>query len=294
MKLKDARLLFRQEMHGMIDEREGREIFIRLVEAFSSRSRIDILSDADIDIDETQMRKALSELTNQRPIQYITETEWFAGLSFRVNESVLIPRPETEELVNWVLSHCKQHYTHPINILDIGTGSGCIAITLQKKNPAFLVSAIDISSAALHVAQQNAERLQARVTFLEVDILSSKADALPQYDIIVSNPPYISEAEKQEMSPRVLQYEPHSALFVTNHDPLQFYKAIASFSTTHLKTKGSVFVEVNQQFAAETKALFAEDEWDTELRKDMYDNERMLRATKKPANLNQQAYSLSG
>ena len=281
MKLKDARLLFQQETQGMIDDREGREIFLRLAEACSSRSRIEILSNVDIDIDETQMRKALSELKNQRPIQYITETEWFAGLPFRVNESVLIPRPETEELVNWVLAHHKQHYRPHMNVLDIGTGSGCIAIALQKKNSSLLVSAIDISSAALQVAQQNAERLQASVTFLEVDILSKNADLLPQYDIIVSNPPYISETEKQEMSPRILQYEPHSALFVTNQDPLQFYKAIASFSTTHLKPKGSVFVEVNQQFAPETKTLFDEAGWDTELRKDMYGNERMLKATKK-------------
>jgi len=281
MKLKDARLLFQQETQGMIDDREGREIFLRLAEACSSHSRIDIFSNADIDIDETQMRKALSELKNQRPIQYITETEWFAGLPFRVNESVLIPRPETEELVNWILSYCSQQHSPNTHVLDIGTGSGCIAIALQKKNSSLLVSAMDISKAALQVAQQNAERLQATVTFLEVDILSKNADLLPQYDIIVSNPPYISQAEKQEMSARVLQYEPHSALFVTNQDPLQFYKAIATFSSTHLKPKGSVFVEVNQQFAAETKALFAEAGWDTELRKDMYGNQRMLKATKK-------------
>jgi release factor glutamine methyltransferase len=199
---------------------------------------------------------AVKQLKQQRPVQYILGKADFYKLQFVVNEQVLIPRPETEELVDLIIRELKQ--TNAPDILDIGTGSGCIAITLKKNLPAATVAALDVSEGALKVAMQNAVSNQVAVSFFQQDIL--KTNTLPeavfrQFDCIVSNPPYICISEKKEMDKNVLEHEPHLALFVPDEDPLLFYKAIADFALNHLKPKGKLYFEINAAYGLETKQM---------------------------------------
>lgn len=221
----------------------------------------------------------IAHLLNQhQPIQYILGHEEFLELDFLVNEDVLIPRPETEELVMWIL---KEHTSNKaISILDIGTGSGCIAISLQKNIPSALVDAIDISEKALLIAQKNAKRNTCNVNFLHADILTYHLQK--QYDIIVSNPPYVLEKEKAVMNKNVLDFEPSTALFVNDNDPLVFYKRITMLALESLVNKGSLYFEINESYAKETLALFNNTEWAlAEVRKDIRGKDRMIRAIKK-------------
>jgi release factor glutamine methyltransferase len=214
------------------------------------------------------------ELSAYRPLQYILSEAYFYNMKWLVNEAVLIPRPETEELVHWIIQD-----NHPDNnikktILDIG----CIAITLAKHCPNASVMGIDISKDALAVAQKNAISNFANVNWLQADVLSTVAiNELPMLDIIVSNPPYITTAEEPDIAPHVLQYEPHQALFVTNHDPLQFYKAIEALAQKKLKASGLLYFEMHSLYADETIALMQKQGWHTTLRKDMQGKKRMLR-----------------
>jgi release factor glutamine methyltransferase len=217
---------------------------------------------------------------------------WFYGLKFEVNESVLIPRPETEELVDWIIKEVRgkkyevrrtaaAHATHhsPLTLLDIGTGSGCIPISLKKNLPDAEVSAIDVCSEALHTATTNALNNETEINFLLLDFLDeSKWNTLGQYTIIVSNPPYIKTTEANTMSKHVLDYEPHKALFVPDDDALLFYRKIADFAMQHLHHGGAAYVEINQQLGKETVELFQQKGFTVELRKDMSGNERMVKA----------------
>lgn len=219
---------------------------------------------------------AIERLKKQEPIQYILGYCDFCGLRFKVTPATLIPRPETSELVEWIASEA----TGNESILDIGTGSGCIAISLAQKLPQSKVTAWDISTDALAVATENSKANGCAVAFEEVDILAYEP-AGEQFDIIVSNPPYIRELEKSGMEANVLDWEPHTALFVPDSDPLLFYRTIAEKSLAMLRSGGKLYFEINREFGNETVQMLAALGYtDIELRKDFADNDRMIKATR--------------
>ena len=219
----------------------------------------------------------VKRLQKGEPIQYILGVTEFYGLDFKVTSSVLIPRPETEELVEWILLETKQLNPH---ILDVGTGSGCIAITLSKKMKYATVDAWDVSAEALEVAKENAKANNVSIKFSKIDVLAHQ-DLDKRFDIIVSNPPYILESEKKVMSKNVLDFEPHQALFVSNHDALIFYDRIADIAVKQLNKKGMLYFEINQAYGKEIVHLLQEKNFkDIELKKDISGNYRMIRAMK--------------
>lgn len=225
-------------------------------------------------------RWILSKLLQGHPLQYVLQKSWFDGVAFYVNESVLIPRPETEELLDWIKKD-HQHQTSPKQILDIGTGSGILAISLKKAFPTAEVTAIDVSSSALQVAQKNAAHLQADLRFIELDfMLADRKEELPVFDLIISNPPYIALSEKETMAAHVLEHEPWEALFVPDEDPLCFYRSIAEFGSDHVSPGGKIYVEVHEDRAEATRQIFDTMGYDTEIRLDMQGKKRMIRASK--------------
>ncbi len=219
----------------------------------------------------------IRELKMKRPIQYVLGYSEFCGLKFRVDERVLIPRPETEELVEWIVSESKPHSL----ILDIGTGSGCIPVSLKYLLPTSIVSACDISAEALKLAAINAAENQVDVFFFQCDVLADFAHEM-KYDVIVSNPPYIPLAEMAEMDPHVVEYEPYIALFVPDNDPLLFYKRIAEYAQVHLNEGGRLYLEMHRKFARDFVAFLRSLNFsEVELRNDIHGNERMVRAIRK-------------
>jgi release factor glutamine methyltransferase len=226
---------------------------------------------------KTEILEAVDALKKGKPIQYITNKAWFLGKEFMVNENVLIPRPETEELVEWVIEYANIK-NKPLQILDIGTGSGCIPISLKLALPNCFLSALDISEPALIVAQQNATILNTAITWIQEDILNTTY--LPNnYDIIISNPPYIPFKENVNMQVQVKNYEPNIALFVTNEDPLIFYRTIARLGKQYLNPNGQLFFEMHYDQGKALLQLFDEMGYHAELRQDMFGKDRMLRAS---------------
>jgi release factor glutamine methyltransferase len=220
-----------------------------------------------------------NRLLQGEPVQYVLEESWFYGNRFRVGPGVLIPRPETEELVDWILKDLPQSV--PVRILDIGTGSGCIAITLKKKWNTAEVTAIDISETALDIARKNAENLKTDIRFVQADITDEKIwNELAQFDILVSNPPYIPRQESYRLHRNVVAFEPHEALFVPDADPLLFYRAITALAEKKLHPEGRIYVETHQHYAKDTRKIFQEKWEEVTLRKDLNGNNRMLRATR--------------
>ncbi len=253
-----------------------------LIERVTSKRFHDTIASPEIILHDDQiaeLNQYISQLKLQKPIQYILGEAEFFGMRLKVNENVLIPRPETEELVDWIL----KVNTHPSpTILDIGTGSGCIAIALAKNIGNAMVYAMDISSGALVTARENSLANSVNINFIEQDILT-----LPYiikgspFDFIVSNPPYVRESEKELMHPNVLENEPEMALFVNDSNPLVFYKAIANVAKRHLKSEGFIFCEINEAFGIETATIFQEMGFvDITIRKDINGKERMVRAKK--------------
>ena len=238
----------------------------------------------EINSDDTeQLFKIHQKLIQGIPLQYILGETEFYDLIVKVNQSVLIPRPETEELVDWALitSRIINGETEILKLLDIGTGSGCIAISIKKYIPLADITAIDISEAALNIARQNADLNQVKINFIQDDIFKPTNLELinSKYDLILSNPPYVTEAEKDQMLDNVLNHEPHIALFVPDNDPLVFYRAIADFALNHLKINGFLFFELNEKFGKETINLLKEKGFkEIELRQDMGGKDRMIRA----------------
>lgn len=217
-------------------------------------------------------------LQNREPIQYIIGRETFCGMPFVVNRHVLIPRPETQDLVEWIAEEDQQ--TNPCRLLDMGTGSGCIAISLAKKLPHVQVEAWDISGEALQVARQNALNNQVKVDFHQQDILSA-SPGIAEWNVIVSNPPYITNKEKAEMEANVLNWEPHTALFVPDHDPLLFYRRIAQLGMNMLVNGGALYFEINRAYGTETIAMLQALGYENIIiRKDRFNNERMIKATR--------------
>jgi release factor glutamine methyltransferase len=279
MNIQSARTIFQQSLHSTIDENELGEIFARSIDFLTGFDRLQWKLDKSIEIDESKFQYIISELQLHKPIQYILGYEWFDDIKLKVDSNVLIPRPETYELVRWIADDLKMKQNE-LRIIDIGTGSGCIPIWLKNKFPVHQLSAIDISKSALKIANENATNYKCQIEFLPIDILQPTSLSENKYDIIISNPPYITFPEKEVMQAQVKNFEPSIALFVTDNDALQFYKAILNFAVIHLQKKGLIYLEVNQLFAKEVKQLCEQHGYFTELRNDMYSNPRMLKATR--------------
>ena len=282
MLLKDFKNQFIDVLQKEYPKEEVSSFFNILTEAFLKMNRLQVALEPNKSLTETelqQLEKALERLKKHEPIQYITGQTEFFGLTFKVNPAVLIPRPETEELVQWILDDIEKTGKKILNILDIGTGSGCIAVSLAKNLPNSKVSAIDISEEALKTAQGNAQMNGVEIEFLQKDILSTAS--LPvKYDIIVSNPPYVRDLEKEAMHRNVLDFEPESALYVKDHDPLIFYQKISELADNSLKENGSVYFEINQYLGKETEEVLKNKNFQTQLKKDIFGVDRMLKGEK--------------
>lgn len=281
MKISELKKNFLASLSGLYPSEEIQSFFNILSEKYLGLTRLAIALDPKKEIDNKAVVKfdeVIKRLKLYEPIQYIIEEAEFYGLAFTVNKETLIPRPETEELVSWVLENLEEEKNSNLEILDIGTGSGCIAVSLAKHLPEAKISALDFSKKALNVAKMNAERNEVEVDFFCSDIL--KAQNLPKkYDIIVSNPPYVRELEKEYMEQNVLNFEPNSALYVSDSDPLIFYRAIASLAQQYLKPNGQILFEINEFLAEEMLTLMESEGFQRlEIKKDIYGKNRMLRA----------------
>lgn len=269
----------KSELEGIYPETEIKSFSYLIIEKLTGFSRTEIIVNKNtlFSIEQHHVIESfIQKLKKFIPIQYILGETEFYGLTFNVNESVLIPRPETEELVDWIRN--ENNGNSNLKILDIGTGSGCIAISLKHEFPTAEVDAFDISENALKTAQNNANINKLSVRFTEVDILNAP-DTLNKWDIIVSNPPYVLENEKTDMDANVLNYEPHLALFVPDNDPLLFYRNIAIFAQKQLNNNGKLYFEINRQYGQATVELLCNIGFtNVELRKDISGNDRMIKA----------------
>jgi release factor glutamine methyltransferase len=274
------------EMSALFSGEEARAIADRLFEHYfhlSPMQRVMATSELAPDDKSDQMKIAVSKILNHVPLQYVIGKTWFMDLEFEVNESVLIPRPETEEMVSLILESFPGNESFSdLRILDIGTGSGCIAISLKKNIPHSSVSAVDISKAAIAVAERNAIKNEVQVNFIKVDILDPlQWHMLPECNLIVSNPPYVTDSEKLLMQPNVLEYEPHTALFVPDDDPLVFYRNIMMFAKAKLISGGIIWLEINEAFGNDVISLFETEIFqEHELVKDMFGKHRFVKVKK--------------
>lgn len=284
MLLKEIKAIYHKELDVPFGTHEVSSFFYLLIGHFLNLERFVLALQPELVVtkeNETLLFKAMSDLKQHIPIQYIIGETEFMDFTFKVSLKVLIPRPETEDLVRWIVEDYQGVTTRDFRILDIGTGSGCIAISVAKHLEGAKVSALDISSDALDSAKSNAALNEVHIDFYEGDIL----DGVPtlaiesNFDIIISNPPYVRELEKKEMSENVLEHEPDIALFVSDKDPLVFYRAIANFAKENLSDDGALYLEINQYLGNEMIALLNEYNFkDIELRKDIFGNDRMVKA----------------
>ena len=281
MKIKELQNIFHEQLDAFYEKEEVDSFFFMLIAHYYEIARIQLAMDTDLVISNSKkIIEALELLKRQKPIQYIIGETEFYGLEFKVNEHVLIPRPETEELVSWVVSEFNTK-KKPLRILDIGTGSGCIAISLAKNLRNVKVYALDVSKEALKVAKGNAELNAVDIEFLELDVLETKRIRDIEFDIIVSNPPYVREKEKVKMRPNVLDNEPHLALFVKDENPLLFYNAIAQFANQNLANKGVLFFEINEFLGGNMINLLNENHFKSiELKQDIFKKDRMIKGVK--------------
>jgi len=262
-------------------EREAAQIGDLVMENITGKRKIDRLLNKDVMLSPFQTdiyHQYIFGLSKNQPVQYVLRESWFCGMKFYVDQHVLIPRPETEELVEWVAT---ESTAATLSILDVGTGSGCIAISLKKKLPAANVHACDISPDALTVARRNAADLQADVDFQLMDILDNRQrEYLPALDLIVSNPPYIPLRDKSSMSPHVVEYEPHIALFVKDEDPIVFYQAIAQLGKERLSPTGALYAEIHEDLAGQVVGAFKKAGYQNiVVKQDMQGKDRMIKAT---------------
>jgi release factor glutamine methyltransferase len=283
MTIKHYRDHFIQELTPLNDVGEAESFFYLILEAKHQLQRVDLALQPDLAFSESELKiwsSILEQLKKEIPIQYILGVTHFYGLEFEVNSAVLIPRPETEELVDWIVQKLKiKNQISKIKILDIGTGSGCIAITLAKNLPNAQVFALDVSEQALATAKTNAEKNQVQLSFIHQSILETE-DLGQQFDVIVSNPPYVRELEKLEIKKNVLENEPHLALFVEDNDALIFYRKIAQLAQKNLNSEGQLYFEINQYLGQEMLDLLRKMGFkNCELRKDIYGNDRMIQCT---------------
>jgi release factor glutamine methyltransferase len=301
--IKDVFADYRLGLANLYDITELEAITLLAISEICNLSKAKIKAFPEIELSQQQVEKladTLTQLKTGKPIQYILGKTEFYGLPFYVNSSVLIPRPETEELVEWVISSVgsEQLSVHSRQlavggILDIGTGSGCIAISLKKNLPQYNVAAVDISEAALETAKTNAELNKVNVEFIQADILNPEqpftfhlspftSDHLPlatYYSLIISNPPYVTLHDKTQMHTNITEFEPHNALFVPEDDPLIFYRVIADFAISHLSPNGLLFFEINESYGEEIVELLKSKNFkNVELRKDLSGRDRMVKA----------------
>ena len=283
MTIKHYRDQFIQELTPLYDEGEAESFFYLILEARHQLKRIDIALQPELVLTAMEFEAwnlILEQLKKEIPVQYLLGNTHFYGLEFEVNSNVLIPRPETEELVDWIIESQKFEIRDKnLKILDIGTGSGCIAISLAKNLPNAEVFALDVSDKALATAQKNAELNQVTIQFIHQSILETE-DLGQQFDLIVSNPPYVRDLEKQEIKKNVLDNEPHLALFVDDNNAMIFYRKIAELAQKNLNPQGQLYFEINQYLGQEMLDLLQEMGFeDTTLRKDIYGNDRMIQCT---------------
>ena len=295
--VRECRKYYASELEKIYGSEEANALIMILLEHYFSLDKVKIAMNPELRLSESELLTlhfAVKELLKNKPVQYVLGETEFCGMRFFVNENVLIPRPETEELVlrvkSGVLRNRSKEYGveskevdgRP-SILDIGTGSGCIAISLAKLLKDSVVTAVDVSEKALEVARKNAEANDINVRFVLDDILNPHNSELidNQYDIIVSNPPYVCESEKSEMRANVLDYEPSTALFVADNDPLVFYRKILEFAQKTLKPSGEVWFEINEKFGEEMKNLCHEKGFkNVEIIKDFRERDRILKISK--------------
>ncbi len=279
MTLKELYRNFLLQLQKVYSLREPTNITDWVFEEMVSLKRTDIIKNPNKLITpaaDKLIQEALQELLTHKPVQYVLGEAWFYHMKLKVNEHVLIPRPETEELVEQLIADRKSRLTDPA-ILDIGTGSGCIPIAIKKHLPAAIISSIDISEKAIELAKENALLHNAHIHFTQLDFLEEKNwPQLPMFDIIISNPPYIPLGEKEKLARNVTAFEPHLALFVPNRSPLIFYEKIAAFGKTNLLPKGKIYLETHEELAKETASLFMKDYQTVMIKKDMYGKERMV------------------
>jgi release factor glutamine methyltransferase len=283
MSLNDIKQALKKQLADQYESIELNPILSILTEHVTGWDQLQQALNKETELNESQIlafEQAAAELKAGKPIQYVIGKAWFMGEAYSVNEHVLIPRPETEELVDWILEYAEIKGTD-LRILDIGTGSGCIAIALKKALPNSKVTAIDISTNALKVAAENASILNVEIDFIPLDILNT-AFLPDQYDVIVSNPPYIPMHEMENMEKHVATQEPNIALFVPDEDPLVFYKAIARLAKLHLKPNGQLFFEIHFDQGEAMVKLLDEMHFHAELREDLFGKDRMIRASLKP------------
>lgn len=285
MQLQSLKTYFQNNLLGYYPENEIISFFRLLSEAGLGYKPVDIVLNAEKVVDAKSFhlfQDAIERLQSYEPIQYILGETYFYGLRFKVDQSVLIPRPETEELVDWIIN---DQNNYSIRILDIGTGSGCIPITLATHLPKATVHTLDISNEALNLAKDNAKSNAATVNFIEANILEAAAAvhlaSLPKFDVIVSNPPYVRLSEKELMKENVVNFEPHLALFVEDNDALIFYKKIIALSKDVLNKGGSLYFEINEALGEGIKRIMEPDFESIVLRKDLSGKDRMIKGTKK-------------
>ncbi|MBO7468657.1 MAG: peptide chain release factor N(5)-glutamine methyltransferase [Bacteroidales bacterium] len=286
--VRECRKYYASELETIYGSDEANALIMILLEHYFSLDRVKIAMNPELRLSESELLTlhfAVKELLTNKPVQYIIGETEFCGMRFFVDENVLIPRPETEEMVKKIASCRDKACLVPTgcDILDIGTGSGCIAISLAKLLTDSKVTAVDVSEKALNVARKNAKANEVNVRFILDDILNPQNPELidNQYDIIVSNPPYVCESEKSEMRANVLDYEPSSALFVSDNDPLIFYRKILEFAQKTLKSSGEVWFEINEKFGNEMKNLcLAKGFKDVEIIKDFRERDRILKGSK--------------
>lgn len=285
MRLQEAKQVLKQKLAQQIEAVELNSLLAMLLEHITGWNQVQQAVNKETSLtpsQQTQLNSFTEELLSGKPIQYIIGQAWFMGELYKVNENVLIPRPETEELVEWIVEYANIK-NNPLKIIDIGTGSGCIAIALKKLVPTSTITGLDISGKALEVAKENAANLNASIEWLQEDILMSTS--IPDtYDIIVSNPPYIPIKEIANMQEQVKDFEPNIALFVLNEDPLVFYKAIARLGKQCLTPNGQLFFEIHYDQGKNILALLDEMGYHAELRKDLFGKNRMVRASLKNKN----------
>ena len=267
----------KQHLTDLYASKEIESIYYLILEDIFGLNRIDTILNQSIGVTESQERKlsdVLDRLYTHEPIQYILGHTEFCGRKFSLDQSVLIPRPETEELVQLII---KENQTTSPKILDVGTGSGCIAVTLQLELDAMMV-ACDIAKKALTLAKCNATSLGAQIKFLQIDILQQRPEVTP-LDVLVSNPPYVTENDKKQMQTNVLDHEPSLALFVSDQDPLIFYKRITDLGRELLKPGGKLYLEINERFGKEIATLLKDQGYsDIEVKQDLHDRDRFVKA----------------
>ncbi|MEN9547611.1 MAG: hypothetical protein RIR12_202 [Bacteroidota bacterium] len=284
MTVQEATFLLLKKLRQVYDEGETQTMVDWVMEALTGAGKVERMMykhEPLGNLEEKKLLSVISRLIKQEPVQYVLGYAWFSGLRLKVNKHVLIPRPETDELVDWITcDNLTNAHNGTLKILDIGTGSGCIPIAIKKKLPSAAVVACDVSTEAIALASHNATVHHTTIDFIQTDFLDEKNWALfAQYDIIVSNPPYIPQGEKVNMHQNVLAYEPHLALFVPNDDALLFYEKIAKFCQQHLLPNGCLYFEIHENFGEATLQLLHRYGFNSELKKDMQQKDRMIKSS---------------